>query len=259
MTPSPCTTSCHALIALVLVPPTGTCYPGVFSDAEVLGKDHTVLYIGASLADDVLAKYGNQADMLAGLYGGEMPRLCVIQSPMEVSVAESRVASLAALFNFAFEGADRRLANQDLRCTTASETEQSLAFSGIFDYNPAGVVFEKENNTVLEETGRCERNISRSTTGKVGVVFVETTLDTATRSDLVPFNSPVSFSSGATLASFIVQIKVDDVQEDNETFSFNLKKVSLRNKRSTAKTTVQMTISDKKTSDGQHTSTGPFH
>ena len=43
MTPSPCNASCNALFALLLVPPTGTCYTGVFSDAEILGKDHIVL------------------------------------------------------------------------------------------------------------------------------------------------------------------------------------------------------------------------
>lgn len=202
---SPCTTACTALYSLVLLPPTGTCHPGMFSDAETLGKNHVVVYIGTSLPESIIAKIQSQADKLKGLFGGEMPRMCATQTKMEPIVAESRVQTLTALFNFPFLGAERQLADMERRCTTSVETEQSIAFSGVFDYIPESVNFVSKNGTVYEETGFCRTNISRSASGKIGVAFVETTLGAATKSDLIPLNGPVAFKLAETTASILIR------------------------------------------------------
>ena len=45
---SPCITNCTSLFSLVLVPPTGSCFQGMFADAKTLSKDHIVLFVGGS-------------------------------------------------------------------------------------------------------------------------------------------------------------------------------------------------------------------
>ena len=232
MMDSPCTANCTGLYSLVLVPPTGSCYEGIFADAETLSKDHIVVYVGASLPVNVITKFESEAEKLKrGLFYGEMPRMCSTQTYMEPVIAESRVQTFTALFNFPFLHPERQLADMERSCITAEENEQSLAFSGVFDYNPATQNFKIKNDTVLEETGFCETNISRADSGKVGLAFVKTTLGTSNLSDLVPYDGPVVFSLAATTASFFIPIKVDNVEEEDETFSVMLKTVSRRSKR----------------------------
>ena len=157
--PSPCTANCSSLFSLVLAPPAGPCYSGLFSDATLLGKDYYVVYIGKSLPEDVIDRYEVEAETLKSLFKSEMPKLCATESLMGDKVADSRIKSLTALFNFPFNGIPRSLADQDLRCMTLSETEQSLAFSGLFDHSAA--TFDAKNSTTEEESGFYTTTISR--------------------------------------------------------------------------------------------------
>ena len=232
MMDSPCEANCSGLFSLVLVPPTGSCYEGIFADAVALGKGHIVVYLGASLPVNVLAKFESEAEKLKGLFNGEMPRMCSIQTYMEPIIAESRVQTLTTIFNFLFLQPERQLGDLGRSCVTTEENELSLVFSGVFDYKPATHNFEVKNDTVLEGTGFCETNITRADGGKVGLAFVKTTLGTTNLSDLVPYDGPVVFSSEETTASFFIPIKTDNLQEEDETFSVTLETVSKRRKRS---------------------------
>ena len=98
----------------------------------------------------------------------------------------------------------------------SSESEQSLAFSGLFDLSVA--TFDTQNSTATEESGFYTTTISRPTGGKVGIAFVETALGTADRLDVVPYRGPVTFNSTATSTSIFVQIKSDNIQEEDENF-----------------------------------------
>ena len=60
---------------------------------------------------------------------------------------------------------------------------------------------------------------------------METALGTAGVSDLVPYNGPVAFDSTATSTSVYVQIKRDNVQEEDENFQLSIRKVARRSKR----------------------------
>ena len=157
--PSPCTANCSSLFSLVLAPPAGPCYSGLFSDATLLGKDYYVVYIGKSLPEDVIDRYEVEVETLKNLFKSEMPKLCATESLMGDKVADSRIKSLTALFNFPFNGVPRSLVEQDLRCMNLSETEQSLAFSGLFDHSAA--IFDAKNSTAEEESGFYTTSISR--------------------------------------------------------------------------------------------------
>ena len=156
---SPCTANCSSLFSLVLAPPAGHCYSRLFLDATLLGKDYYVVYIGKSLPEDVIDRYEVEAETLKSLFKGEMPKLCATESFMGDKVADNRIKSLTALFNFPFNGVLRSLADQDLRCMNLSETEQSLAFSGLFDHSAA--TFDAKNSTAEEESGSYTTTISR--------------------------------------------------------------------------------------------------
>ena len=93
------------------------------------------------------------------LFKSEMPKLCATECVMGDKVADSRIKSLTALFNFPSNSAPRSLADQDLRCMTSSETEQSLGFSGLFDH--AAATFDAKNSTAAEESGFYTTTISR--------------------------------------------------------------------------------------------------
>ena len=60
---------------------------------------------------------------------------------------------------------------------------------------------------------------------------METGLGTAGVSDLVPYNGPVAFDLTATSTSVYVQIKRDNVQEEDENFQLSIRKVARRSKR----------------------------
>ena len=60
---------------------------------------------------------------------------------------------------------------------------------------------------------------------------METALGTADRLDVVPYRGPVTFNSTATSTSIFVQIKSDNIQEEDEHFELSLRKVAKRTKR----------------------------
>lgn len=178
------TANCFSLFSLVLAPAVGPCYSGLFSDARILGKNYYVVYIGNSLPEDAIGRYESEAETPKSLFGSEMPELCATESVLRKNVADDRVKSLTALFNFPFNGDPRSFANQDLRCMNSSETEQSLAFSRLFDLSAA--TFDTQNSTTTEESGFYTTTISRPRGGKIGIAFVETALGTSGRLDVVP-------------------------------------------------------------------------
>ena len=114
----------------------------------------------------MINKYQSEAAKLKVFYDEEMPKLCATRSFMSSNASNSRVETLTSLFNFPFNDQTRKFADPSLSCMNFSDTEQSLAYSGLFDYTPPDYQFQNENETVTEEAGYIETNITRTATGK---------------------------------------------------------------------------------------------
>ena len=97
--------------------------------------------------------------------------------------------------------------------------------------------FLEETTIVTEKDGFVVQNLSRSNaTGKIGLTFVETNLETnllsADKSDIIMYNGPIIFKPNETIASLFTHIKQDDIVEHAEKFSYSFKNVAARSKRS---------------------------
>ena len=157
---------------------------------------------------------------------------------MREVVAESRIQIMTALFSFLFNDNSRNLGNFDLKCESASDTEKTLMTSEIFEYlNETAVSFDKENDTVAEWDGFAKTGLTRSnsTISKTGITIIKANLDSADKSDLVPYNGPVVFMPSKEKTASFTQIKNDNEDEVNEEFSYSFKTIAARKKRSPTK------------------------
>ena len=157
---------------------------------------------------------------------------------MREIVAESRIQVMTALFSFLFNYNSRKFGNSDLKCESSSDTEKTLMTSDIFEYlNETAVTFDNANAIVTEWTGFAKTGLTRlnSTISKAGITFIKANLDSADESDLVPYNGPVVFMPNEAKTIIITQIKNDNKDEEDEEFSYSLKTIASRKKRSTGK------------------------
>ena len=90
-----------------------------------------------------------------------------------------------------------------------------------------------ETTTVTENDGFVMQNLTRTNaTSKIGLIFVETNLLSADKSDLIMYNGPVIFKPNEKNAFLFTHIKQDDIIEPDEEFSYSFKNVATRSKRS---------------------------
>ena len=91
----------------------------------------------------------------------------------------------------------------------------------------------EETTTVTEKDGFVIQDLTRfNATEKTGLIFVETNLLSADKSDIIMYNGPIIFKPNETIASLFTHIKQDDIVEPDEKFSYSFKNVATRSKRS---------------------------
>ena len=175
-----------------------------------------------------------EAPKIKALFDDKLPKICGTYTFMRQPVANSKIHVLRTLFNFIFNDGTRAFGNSDKKCETSAETEQSLISSDMFEYHSTGVGFAKENDTVMEWDGFSMTNLIRTNTSitKIGLTFIEPTLVSADNSDIVPYSGPFVFMPNENNASFYTQIKNDNEVENDEEFSYSIKNISPRSKRS---------------------------
>ena len=183
------------------------------------------MYVGDSIPEDIVDKYVTEAPKLTNLFGGEVPKICGTHTFMRHPVAASRIQTMTQVFNFLFNESKRNFGKPSLQCKTSTETEQSIIKSKMFEYIESDITFAEETGTVTEKEGFAKIMLMRKKVGQTGIAFVQTELETADRSDLVPFNGPVVFKSNENNASFFTQIKDDDLVESDEIFLSLIKSI----------------------------------
>ena len=154
---------------------------------------------------------------------------------MREVVAESRIQVMTALFSFLFNDNSRNFGNSDLKCESASDTENTLMNSELFEYlNETAVSFDKAKDTVAEWAGFAKTGLTRSNSSisKTGITFIRANLISADKSDLVPYNGPVVFMPSKGKTTIFTPIKNDNKDEVNEEFSYSFKPIAARKKRS---------------------------
>ena len=157
---------------------------------------------------------------------------------MREVVAESRIQVMTALFSFLFNDNSRNFGKSDLKCETSSDTEKTLMTSELFEYlKKTEVSFDKEKDTVAEWAGFAKTGLTRlnSTISKTGITFIKAIPGSADESDLVPYNGPVVFMPNEEKTIIFTQIKNDNKGEEDEEFSYSLKTIASRKKRSPGK------------------------
>ena len=157
---------------------------------------------------------------------------------MREVVAESRIQVMTALFSFLFNDNSRNFGNSDLKCESSSDTEKTLMTSELFEYlNETAVTFDNANDTVTEWAGFAETGLTRlnSTVSKTGIAFIKYIAGSADESDIVPYNGPVVFMPNEEKTTIFTQIKNDNKDEEDEEFSYSLKTIASRKKRSPGK------------------------
>ena len=225
-----CAGSGYGLQSLILIPPSRQCYSGLFKDAQQEDMNYFVVYVGNTITDYMVSDYAAKALKLKHLFGGQIPKLCGTKTFMRSQVAETRIETLTTLFSF-FLNETRQFSDPLIDCRTSTDTEQSLAFSGLFDYSYDDVAFNSENDTAIESNHIFSAMVNRTSTGKTGVAFLETKLGTCDKDDLVPFNGPLAFKSGEGFTNVFIQLKKDNISENNENFQLVLKNLPTRVRR----------------------------
>eukprot|EP00092_Neocalanus_flemingeri_P005832 GFUD01006276.1.p1 GENE.GFUD01006276.1~~GFUD01006276.1.p1 ORF type:complete len:643 (-),score=127.79 GFUD01006276.1:260-2116(-) len=240
----------EGLYLVFLAPPRAQCNGNSFEDAKEAGKDYYPVYINNNANfEEVIKKFESQADGLKAAFGGQYPKLCGTMTPMHDETAKSRKDTLSILFNFAYNPDQTRRINinEEQSCRQKNETENAFVKSEMFE-NSENVGFQDKDARLFEFVGVFETQVVRKVSTKAGIVFLKTKLgesgNTADANDVVPYEDLLVFPKCQNMTTLFITIKIDNEQEEDETFSIDLvssKETKTRLKRGATQAT-QKTI-----------------
>eukprot|EP00092_Neocalanus_flemingeri_P068930 GFUD01084344.1.p1 GENE.GFUD01084344.1~~GFUD01084344.1.p1 ORF type:complete len:570 (-),score=108.01 GFUD01084344.1:548-2191(-) len=240
----------EGLYLVFLAPPRAQCNGNSFEDAKEAGKDYYPVYINNNANfEEVIKKFESQADGLKAAFGGQYPKLCGTMTPMHDETAKSRKDTLSILFNFAYNPDQTRRINinEEQSCRQKNETENAFVKSEMFE-NSENVGFQDKDARLFEFVGVFETQVVRKVSTKAGIVFLKTKLgesgNTADANDIVPYDDLLVFPKCQNMTKLFITIKIDNEQEEDETFSIDLvssKETKTRLKRGATQAT-QKTI-----------------
>eukprot|EP00092_Neocalanus_flemingeri_P053130 GFUD01062348.1.p1 GENE.GFUD01062348.1~~GFUD01062348.1.p1 ORF type:complete len:680 (+),score=126.43 GFUD01062348.1:295-2040(+) len=218
-----------ALYSLLLVPHRAQCNSLSFEDAKDTGESYYPVFVGNAINfRTAIETFIAQAQSMKSIFNGHLPKLCGSKQIMEMQVVQARTTTLNLLFSFAFDHESPRSLNSDgwRVCKTSAETTSSISSSNFFDTIPT-VSFEHTNENGHEGDGFAMLSILRtSEKTKKSVLLIQTELVNATEDDIVLYNGLVVFDINQEKLDILVQVKIDDVNDDNEYFRVSYEHIS---------------------------------